>query len=631
MKNNQLLKTNLYISLILMIGFILTAIFSYRANYRASLDNMEQVSSLTAEGIYYELTTMFTKPVNVSLTMAHDSLLVSHLMEETLDFEDESYAQVTRDYLEAYQQKYQFDAVFLVSEASGRYYNFNGIDRILTEDNPENEWYYSLMASDLEYQLVVDNDEVEGADNEITVFVNCKVYDDNGTVPGVVGVGIRIEHLKELLQSYEEQYNVNASLISDDGSIEISTVYTGYDKTDWFETYHQESLEEKILGWKNANVNLELWTEAGIVNNEKHYIVTRYIPELSWHLIVEQNTGALLKEIQMQIYQSGIVLAIVVVTVLIVVTNVIKRFNKQITELVNEREKVFHRATEEMYEAIYELNITKNCAAGQRTMEYFESLGAKGLPYDQSLHVIAEKQIKEEFREDYVNMFLPQNVIREYELGNNNLSYQFMLSENGTDYLWMQINAYIFFSQEDKCIHMFTYRKNIDAEKQKEKQALTDEMTGLYNKKSTEREISRILSENPEKEYAFFILDIDNFKQANDRFGHAFGDYCIQSFASMIQNEFKKPEVIGRIGGDEFAVFIAVENKENVVVKAQAVSKALFTVCSDGVSSWNMAASIGVAVAPADGDNFETLYKNADAALYHTKKNGKNGFTIYSV
>ncbi|WP_417292981.1 hypothetical protein, partial [Desulfovibrio porci] len=63
MKNKHLLKINLIIAIILVIGFVLTAVLSYRANYRTSLDKMEQISTLTAEGIYYRLTTKFTKPV----------------------------------------------------------------------------------------------------------------------------------------------------------------------------------------------------------------------------------------------------------------------------------------------------------------------------------------------------------------------------------------------------------------------------------------------------------------------------------------------------------------------------------------------------------------------------------------
>lgn len=78
MKNNILLKTNLLVSVILLVGFALIATLSYRANYNASLVKIKQVSSLASEGIYYRLSTMLTKPVNISQTMAHDSLLSSY-------------------------------------------------------------------------------------------------------------------------------------------------------------------------------------------------------------------------------------------------------------------------------------------------------------------------------------------------------------------------------------------------------------------------------------------------------------------------------------------------------------------------------------------------------------------------
>ena len=175
-KNRELLKTNVLVSVILIFGFVVTAFFSYQANYEASLNNIEQVASLTTEGIYYQLTALFTKPINISITMAHDSLLVDHLENEADNLEDEAYAWKIKTYLKTYREKYDFDSVFLVSAQTNRYYNFNGVDRVLTEDEPENNWYFSMLKNDLEYSVNVDNDEVNGADNAITVFVNCKIF-----------------------------------------------------------------------------------------------------------------------------------------------------------------------------------------------------------------------------------------------------------------------------------------------------------------------------------------------------------------------------------------------------------------------------------------------------------------------
>ena len=200
MKKNILIRTNFLVCLIIIIGFLMTAFLSYQMNYTASLDNIEQVSSLTSEGIYYQLTTLFTKPVNISLTMANDSLLRSTLAQELENLENPDYIDTLREYLNSYRLKYNYDSVFLVSTATHRYYNFEGLDRTLEPGNPENDWYYDSLSLSQDYWINVDNDEVAGADNKITVFINCNIYEDNGALLGTVGVGLPIDSLQALIQ-----------------------------------------------------------------------------------------------------------------------------------------------------------------------------------------------------------------------------------------------------------------------------------------------------------------------------------------------------------------------------------------------------------------------------------------------
>lgn len=630
MHDNKLLKTNLLVSVILLFGFILTAVFSYKANYSDSLKNIEHLSSLTADGIYYQIRDMFTKPLNTSLAMSHDSLLVKHIEDEYSCLDENEYVKATKDYLYAYKTKYGFDSVFLVSCASSRYYSFNGLDRTLSEGNPENNWYYDFMESDADYNLEIDNDEVEGASNEITVFINCKVFNESGDVIGIVGVGIRIEHLKEVLEDYDNKFYISSYLVDSDGKIEISTTYNGYDRVNWFEIYEQQSIKEKVLNWKDNTEKLELWQAAGPHSDDKNYVVVRYIPELSWHLIVKYDTGQLVHKMHVQLIQTCIWIILIIISVLVVISHVIKRFNEQILKLTEERQLIFRKATEEMYDNIYELNITKNIAEGERTMQYFVSLGAGGLSYDDALKVIAEKQIKEEFREGYISLFSTENVIKEYEHGNNHLRYEFLTTQDGKSYYWMRIDAHIFHLAEDNTIRMFVYRKNIDAEKMTEIQAETDEMTGFFTKKATERMIQSTLDKNSEQLYAFFIFDIDNFKTANDRFGHAFGDFCIKEFTGIIKRHFRRDDILGRIGGDEFAAFVAIPNTGWVAEKAKALSSDLDTICKNKQSEWKMSASIGIAVSIGRAADFDTLYRNADRALYQVKQKGRNGFVVYN-
>ena len=172
--------------------------------------DVERVSTLTSEGIYHQIDSIFTKPINISLTMANDSLLKTFLAEEEQSQGNTDFIENMRAYLLAYKNKYLYDSVFLVSTATNRYYHFSGLDRTLTPENPENDWYYTFLKAGQECTLNIDNDEASSANNEITVFINCDIKGPDDTTMGVVGVGFRVDHIQSLLREYEENFGVRA-------------------------------------------------------------------------------------------------------------------------------------------------------------------------------------------------------------------------------------------------------------------------------------------------------------------------------------------------------------------------------------------------------------------------------------
>lgn len=289
-----------------------------------------------------------------------------------------------------------------------------------------------------------------------------------------------------------------------------------------------------------------------------------------------------------------------------------------------------------LYENIYEMNITHNCAGNEETRAYFQSLGLPGdVSYERFLRHVAREQIKEEHRQCYLDMFLPDKVLEAYARGTQSLVCEVMLSINGGAYYWLRITARVFFWAEDNSVRIFSFRQNIDAEKRREcllsAQARLDPLTGLYNKAITESRIAEALACNePGRRHAFFILDIDNFKQVNDDFGHAAGDMAIREFARELKEQFRDRDIVGRIGGDEFAVFLSVPHRAWVEKKARALGAALRRTLASEAGAFGISASIGIALAPEDGTDFASLYKNADAALYRAKKRGKDGFVFYA-
>ena len=465
MKKNILLRTNLLVCAVIVLGFAISSVISYWSNQGIFLKDVENVSSLTSEGIYYQIESIFTRPVNVSLTMANDNLLKEFLADEEANLRNPSYVETLRDYLNVYRAKYGYDSVFLVSTRTGRYYHFNGLDRVLTPGNLENEWYYAFLKSGAEHSLNIDNDEA--ARNEITVFINCRITGRDGSTRGVVGVGFRLDHLQALLDDYEKKFGVAAYLVGEDGNVEVSTERTGYKAVNLFRTPAFAALKARILNDSDGRQMFWYPAEGG-----DRYLVTQYLPNLHWHLVVENDTRGLTRKLNVQFYRNVLVIVVILVCVLLTITRVIRSYNAQIirlTRAVEERERkhraVFQEATEQLYENIYELDITHNRTASEATERYFESLGAAlGTPYDECLRIVAGKQIKEEFRQGYLDTFSRENVLRAYREGRNSLQYDLMISSDGGESLTGQYGFTHIFHRRGRFIpHALFTAVNIDA------------------------------------------------------------------------------------------------------------------------------------------------------------------------
>lgn len=635
MKQNILLRTNIFICTVIILGFLLTSLVSYNANNGIYKNDIEHITTLTSEGIYHQIDSIFTKPINISQTMANDSLLKTFLMEEKTRENDEDFIQTMREYLMAYKEKYNYDSVFLVSTQTNRYYHFEqGVDRILTTGNPENEWYYSFLQDGKEYEINIDNDEVQSANNKINIFINCKIFSPDGEIMGVVGVGFAVDTIQEMLYNYERNFQIRANLVDENGMIEISTKNTGYVKKDFFEDCSFVAQKQAILS--NVKSTESFWYST---EDRKGYLTSRYIPNMGWHLIIDSDTTVFEARLNRQFFVGVAIVILVTGIVLFVITSIIRKYNAQIVKLTVAKEKAhrtaFQEETEKLYENIHEIDITHNRAANEATESYFEGLGtSKKLPFDKALHEIAQQQIKVEYRDGYINTFSPNNVLQLYQEGTESLSYEMMITnDGGYTYYWIRITARIFFWEEDKSVRMLVYRQNIDCEKRREivmaEKMQRDSLSGLYNKAATQELIRRLLAEHPERMYAFFILDIDDFKLVNDTFGHAMGDQVIADFAGKIKRQFRESDIVGRIGGDEFVVFVPIPSKEWLEKKVEALSQSLRYEFSQGEKHSSITSSIGVAISPEDGENFETLYQNADGALYQAKEGGKNRYTFY--
>ena len=158
-----------------------------------------------------------------------------------------------------------------------------------------------------------------------------------------------------------------------------------------------------------------------------------------------------------------------------------------------------------------------------------------------------------------------------------------------------------------------------------------DLLTGLYNKRSFEDEVQKaILRRRPDEVSVLLILDFDNFKHVNDNYGHQVGDEVLKAFGHILTRAFRTKDIIGRIGGDEFMVFMPGMT-ESVLHRADEISQEILHELDilKVHSAEHFSCSIGIGT-DATGYDFNNLYLLADKALYESKERGKACYVRYS-
>lgn len=158
-----------------------------------------------------------------------------------------------------------------------------------------------------------------------------------------------------------------------------------------------------------------------------------------------------------------------------------------------------------------------------------------------------------------------------------------------------------------------------------------DLLTGLFNKRSFEDEVKTALkNKKPDDVSVLLILDFDNFKHVNDNYGHQIGDEVLKAFALILERAFRTTDIIGRVGGDEFMVFMP-NLSADFVRRADEISTEILhelAVLKIGPAQ-HFSCSIGIGTDAGNYD-FNKLYKLADKALYESKERGKACYVRYS-
>lgn len=265
-----------WLGAILAIGFLSTTIGGYvvsRDSIRHGIS--AQALPLTADNIYSEIQKDLLRPVFISSLMAHDTFVRDWVLggERNPD-------SIVR-YLAEVKLKYDTVSSFLVSANSGKYYYADGVLKTVQPGNPADKWFYRVRDMAEPYETNIDPDMANR--NTMTIFINYRVLDYEGRFIAATGVGLTLDTVNKLIDRYQEQFRRRIFFVDPQGTIVLAGKSMSEIRGSIRNMEGIGTLAERILQTGSTHTHLE-YTR----NDAQVMVNSRFIPELGWFLIVEQ-------------------------------------------------------------------------------------------------------------------------------------------------------------------------------------------------------------------------------------------------------------------------------------------------------------------------------------------------------
>lgn len=233
---------------------------------------------------------------------------------------------------------------------------------------------------------------------------------------------------------------------------------------------------------------------------------------------------------------------------------------------------------------------------------------------------------------EFYSNFEPTRLWEIYESGRHLLTYEYERRLHDDTLVWISNEIHFLMDADTGHLCVMILAKDINKSKQEEikiiKAAKYDQMTMLFNRETAMDSIKNIIVHEENKSHALFMLDIDNFKALNDTFGHQAGDVFLINLAKELKKSFRDSDIIGRIGGDEFFIFVQnLYDMRQIEKKAEDIL-GIIRRAAQKYENINIGGSVGGSLYPKHGNNLDDLYTKADNALYEAKRAGKNQYKI---
>ncbi|MBK1702754.1 diguanylate cyclase [Thiococcus pfennigii] len=324
-RGHQAFKTTprliLALGVILLTGFLAVTVSGYQVSKEALQRALvEHELPLTSDNIYSEIQASLVRPIYISSLMAHDTFLKDWMMDGERDPR-----QVTR-YLREIQRKYEVFSTFVVSALTYRYYHFDGPLKEVSPTSAKDRWFFTMEAHPQHYRVDIDTNDA--AADRLTIFVNHKILADDGRFIGVTGLGLDVATVSQLIEHYKARYGRDIYFVDRQGIVQSHSDDRLVGRLD----IHQEpgiaAIAHEILAGDQGSLTYQ--GEAG-----RTFVRYRHIPELAWHLIVEESEQATTAALRRALYVNLTIGGGITLLVLAISGLTVHRFQSRLERLAS--------------------------------------------------------------------------------------------------------------------------------------------------------------------------------------------------------------------------------------------------------------------------------------------------------
>ncbi|MDE1165152.1 MAG: sensor domain-containing diguanylate cyclase [Pseudomonas sp.] len=318
-------QRSLVLTLIALLGcgFLATSLLSYFASRSSIRDNIVNTElPLTSDTVYSEIQKDLVRPILISSMMSRDTFMRDWVVGGERDPE-----QMTR-YLKEVMSHYGAYTAFFVSNTTLTYYQAKGVLKKVAPDEPRDVWYFRVRDMQAPYEINVDVDMANH--DSLTFFINYKVFDYQDRFIGAAGVGLTVDAVIKLIDTYQQRYQRSVYFVDKGGRVMLTGAEGGPQGARSGTSLHTlpglEDLLQKMPNPSGGNYEYS-------ANGHGHFLNVRFIPELNWYLFVDKREDSALGDIRQSLYLNLLICLLVTLVVLYLLNQVLQRYRERIEAL----------------------------------------------------------------------------------------------------------------------------------------------------------------------------------------------------------------------------------------------------------------------------------------------------------